>query len=406
MSDSSSSIEAVLDRLPIFDGAGRRRFVSGGVLLIGLVLLLMNSQSDMVVPIETLQLIGTPTLTLAAVLIVYSIGTVIDMLGEFFIVRAAAGAYGATTETFHRALYAQSFRERARGFGQIAVLPVVILVGTFKALFDSRYYAIRMSQCLSEEASNRFLSMPSRVRLGLQHPVSDDSDFAFKYLIDSLKSDFDRKWGRLLLHRTRDLLSITTSLFLIGATILFVNLIGPDSPIRGLEDEFEDLSLRLESMREAMEDNAFVFRGVDTPMPLYPFPESATPAESNRAPGFTAPDDIRKIEAYLEDTINYIVTAVTTDDGDPIDDEASFSEWNDDRASSASYEFLSRLHDSAASLLADYGSYADTLAGLKLARNAMVAGLTTLLLFVYVGFFTSQRNAVVNILETLALQGS
>jgi hypothetical protein len=89
-------VQRLLDRLPYSDGSGRRRFVAGGIVVIGLVLsgIVTEGIRDLAPPllgVNAEMLFRSPLLILSVMLVVYALGTVVELLGDIFLVRAASG---------------------------------------------------------------------------------------------------------------------------------------------------------------------------------------------------------------------------------------------------------------------------------------------------------------------------
>ena len=90
----------ILERIPIFDGSGRRRFVTGGIILIGIALthsIAFNAPLKDIVPegIEATDLLTSPMVIAISVLIVYTVGTIFELFGELFLTRVASGIFWA-----------------------------------------------------------------------------------------------------------------------------------------------------------------------------------------------------------------------------------------------------------------------------------------------------------------------
>ena len=70
-----SSLDKILDRLPYSDCTGRRRFVAGGILLTGTIVIFSDDVKNYLgAEIGTAQLLGSQILLFAAVLILYALG--------------------------------------------------------------------------------------------------------------------------------------------------------------------------------------------------------------------------------------------------------------------------------------------------------------------------------------------
>jgi hypothetical protein len=82
-------IAKIADRLPYSDGAARRRFMAGAMLLIGVAVPYWPTISTFVGGLSIQELLKMPLLAAASGLLVYLAGTLIEMVGAIFLVPAA-----------------------------------------------------------------------------------------------------------------------------------------------------------------------------------------------------------------------------------------------------------------------------------------------------------------------------
>ena len=84
-----TQFEKLLELLPQSDGTARKRLVSGGIMLIG-VALLVPQISELVVLGENKLSLGdiltSLTPVLIVILVVYAAGSLVEMVGDYFVV--------------------------------------------------------------------------------------------------------------------------------------------------------------------------------------------------------------------------------------------------------------------------------------------------------------------------------
>lgn len=217
------SMDRIFDHLPFFDGSGRRRFVAGGIILIGIV----AQNSEMIANFlgeEKLQLttiIGSPVIAGGAILLVYAIGSLAEMLGELSLVRAASAAYWSVNYPI-RTIGWDAVPERNWIFAaiiffvRVSIYLIVVFPMAIYAMvagfFGRTRYSIDIKSSISDKAGEIFDAMPAKARDGLHEPVGNSTDFALKYVVDQLSSEQDRKWARRLLMRAKDVAATITAL--------------------------------------------------------------------------------------------------------------------------------------------------------------------------------------------------
>ena len=208
---ADSHLDKILDHFPLFDGSGRRRFVSGGIILIGFGLLNWGALQQIITAIKFSDYLSSPIIAAGLVLIVYAIGSVADLFGDLFLIRAASGIFwspGYTIDT-SRKYFGEPWATIAGG---LLFIPVAIY-GILLGLVGITRYKIPLQKNLSKEAATFVDNLPAKVIDGLSHPVGDSATFAFKFIIDQFKSESDRGWARRQLNKARDVSAITTALF-------------------------------------------------------------------------------------------------------------------------------------------------------------------------------------------------
>ncbi len=246
----ADTIDKILDKLPYSDGSLRRRFVSGGIVLVGafvISLILYSTKANESLKFldgikiifndfETRDILKSPILVGIAVLSVYALGNLVEMVGEIFLVRAAAGMFWAMS-------YPKRMQEIQQNKNQYdiysrtyfilriyAILPLILYYFT-KGLLGYAEYQTEVLTSLSEKAKlyyERKIQPEEKVVLGLSCPVGNNAETAWKFLVDQFELDTDKLWARKAIGRVRDVLAITTALIIVFISItVLVSLVFP-----------------------------------------------------------------------------------------------------------------------------------------------------------------------------------
>ena len=92
---ANNNIESVLNRLPLLDGSGRRRFVVGFIVTFGLGFI-FKDEIELINGVDWELFTDHPSLFLVAVFLIFTVGSTIDLLGDIFLLRVAAGVIWAS----------------------------------------------------------------------------------------------------------------------------------------------------------------------------------------------------------------------------------------------------------------------------------------------------------------------
>lgn len=229
---TGEQFDRLLDCLPFLDGSGRRRFVAGGIILIGIAGFNWNSIREGLGSLELKDLFTSPIIASGALLLVYAIGSITDLFGELFLVRAASGIFwGLDVATrFTTSSEGKLISALKVGVACFAVVPLAIW-GLLLGLTGRTKYTIPLSGRLSREAQSVYESLPEKVAEGLREPVGDNSEVALKFITDRFHSEADKKWARRLVARAKDVATTTTALLVVLAyALVFGKLIGSKAP--------------------------------------------------------------------------------------------------------------------------------------------------------------------------------
>lgn len=216
-------MDKILDRLPIFDGSGRRRFVAGGIILIGITVPNWDTLQQALGGLEVGDILTSPMIAAGAVLMVYAIGSLAEMFGELFLVRAASGIFWGLKFPFRTANFNNKvLRIIIRTILLFTIAPILAFFYALYGFIGRTVYATDIVSLLSQHAQERYNIMPDKVALGLRMPVGDDTEFALKFVIDELQSEVDRKWARRLILRAKDVAATITALQVVVLYMILV----------------------------------------------------------------------------------------------------------------------------------------------------------------------------------------
>ena len=226
-----------------------------------------------------------------------------------------------------------------QGVTSLLLAPVGVITG----LFGRTKYSIPLDDSLCTNFRG------TSVEAGLREPVGDKSEIALKHIIDQLKTESDKKWGRRLLGRSKDVGTTTTALLIV---LVFFGLSG------GLEAETS----------------------------LDPSAQAAIDALEN------LPTDDPSLSFTVSQT-----REVIRNNGELLGDVYS-------AALSLADSELSEERVAGDALLAYDNQVIDNREEARRRSLLLTAGMTPLFLFLYLGFFMSLRNAITAILEAIAWQ--
>jgi hypothetical protein len=248
------AVTKLADRLPYADGGGRRRLVAGGIVLIGLLIVHWDGIGRSVGiklgdGLKMSDVLKSPLLVAGCGLLVYAIGSLIELVGELFLARSAAGIFWTMSFPLRRAQQRRWFvRWPLRILLWIFVVPVLIVVHAVRGLFGSTSYRIPLVAFLTDRARVFYNSLPPNIAQGLAKPVGDDSELAVKYLLERFTDERDRKWARRLTDKPKDVLVTITAVVLI---MVYGFAMSPGS-VRRLSATFEELRESVSSDMERL----------------------------------------------------------------------------------------------------------------------------------------------------------
>ena len=169
-------------------------------------------------------ILTSPTIAGGVVLLVYAIGSLAEMFGELFLVRAASGIFWGFQFPVHAVKYKNKvLRMTTRTVLTVFVGPILAIFFALYGFMGRTHYTIDITALLSQGAQKLYEALPEKVARGLRMPVGDDTEFALKFVIDELESEADRKWARRLVIRAKDVAATITALQVVFLYILILN---------------------------------------------------------------------------------------------------------------------------------------------------------------------------------------
>ena len=189
----SETIDKILEKLPYSDGSLRRRFVSGGIVIVGalvisLILYSYKEEPLFIAKIKQIfestkptDIFTSPILLGIAVLSVYALGNLVEMFGEIFLVRAAAGMFWAMSFPIRNPGEHDGQRSINNGIFilKICAVPFLIIFNVGKGLFGYTSYETEIRSSLTTKAKNYYdkkIKKESKVDAGIACPVGNHAE--------------------------------------------------------------------------------------------------------------------------------------------------------------------------------------------------------------------------------------
>jgi len=391
-SNSPNLVEKVLDRIPSYsEGASRRRSVAGGIILITITGLFAHLEVETPLKgISTQDLITSPVIVASVLLFAYAIGLIVEMVGEIFLVRATAGVFWGLGYPFRNVIHQNGFIQFfGRTLAFLFIVPFRLLINLVKGFLGQTAYTLPIETYLSRKARLYYHALPEKVREGIAQPIGDSAELARKVLVDEFP-DIDRKWANGLIVRAKDVLAITTALviaallYLGGTGHLNVVVLGNNSDLKEAERSFYSEENRVRDKLDALTDQ------VDEKLEAQKVATGAL--ESSSRDGLKSLQlSLRVIASNLR--FSYLKTR---QDMDSIIEEIPDLPSPEKEKFKALVESLKKANEFAA-------TYRQLTA--KAAFGLGISFVLVLSLsFLYIGFFVTVRNAMVGLLEGLALK--
>lgn len=451
------AIEKIIDHLPFLDGSGRRRFVAGGIILIGIAL--QNTDTfKAVLRVEDLDIgdiLGSPLIAGGAVLLVYAIGSLAEMLGELSIVRAASGIFFALQFPGQVVTWeAVPSRHWFYGFLiiiiklslYVTVVPFMVLYFAAAGFVGYTKFTIDIRSRASDRAWAVFEKLPDAAQRGLHQPVGNDSDFAQKCIVDMLTNEPNRKWARRQIVRAKDVAATITALQVV---LLYTLLSSGDW---GNSEQKVEETVPLKINVEAVISATNKFQGYDKDILSFfalesirikvkkykvfsrdDFPDSRiaelrTEQQRLKSRIRNFENDIVRLDRELKELKNKLATKTSREQksqvqrsveikvGEQIKDRNDIKITLERRVTTFTKQVedidkfiklvtegeVANLTNNLQDAMIDYRDYFRTVQEDKVLNSLILTGVWLFFLPLYLGYFTTLRNAIAAILEAVA----
>ncbi len=227
----ADSIDKIVSRIPQAEGGFRRRFASGIVLVVPILLTLslLHAKAQ-----ETLrETLTSPGLAFALAVLIYTIGNLVEMLGELYFARYAA----RLIRSF------RLMREWDRQHRLLAVLmwsfwpiQLVRLWRVLRSVRSDKSSGLLddLMDDLGEQGRLLFDGFPKNVQQGFKQPDGQYAELSWRYLKSACTGDL-QGWIIKLNSRNRDILAVTSALVVLWilsfltAYLLLLDVVPADS---------------------------------------------------------------------------------------------------------------------------------------------------------------------------------
>ena len=209
--ESELKINALLERMPIMDGGGRRRLTAGTIVGLTTILVFEPLRAGITTVIVNKD-ISLSLLLAAAALLIYAAGVIVELVGEVFLARAVSNVAWSFVAATH---YARKWQRFYRPIAWVFIL----IVGTFggfgyfiSGLFGASMWRMQPMLRLSECGQQLFKSQPASIQDSVEKALAVKADFGQKAIIDQLRDSESRRWARRLMDRPKDVLALVSAL--------------------------------------------------------------------------------------------------------------------------------------------------------------------------------------------------
>jgi hypothetical protein len=377
---SGSKLDALLERIPITDGGGRRRLTAGTiVLLTGFAVSPEIGQWIVAASKEA----SLSILLAAGALLIYAVGVAVELIGEVFLARAIANAVWSY-------LFAKSTSRTWRGWRVYLRWPFIVVWGSARAipyfvigLFGVSRWRMRPRRRLSLRARLTLKAQPTSVRNALEQPLGSNAEFGRRALIDQLSTTESRLWAKRLLDRPKDVLALVSAIVFSVVIVAF----SPTSPVALSLSMSKELEARRDAVAKDLRDFGEIALKSQRPVIVAFIPFSSD------------------VERLVSLELRYDANLERFDADFDKDGVRMFDAL--DKVDSSSPE--------AGSALVKLASSADNLRAAQFeARSELVSGVrqrivirsSTIIVavFLYVAFFNTLTSATISVIEAVALE--
>jgi hypothetical protein len=224
-------INDVLEQFSINDGALRRKLFSG--LIVVAITATYWVPPKTMAEIDVSALLTSPVIALLLVLTIYIVGTVVELVGELFLVRAVGASMWAMLIPVREInLSSRVARWLLRGLVYFLVMPFFVYFAGLLGLLGMCPYKEDISRIKNPASLKCFEEFPIAVRVGLTEPFGEYFDLAWHEVAGNLTPKAERFLLRLI-GRIRDVLAITTAL-VVGDIVALTALSATDFAEQGM----------------------------------------------------------------------------------------------------------------------------------------------------------------------------
>lgn len=411
MAGSADLIESLASRLPYADGTARRRLLAGALLVVGLAV--PNREAiPQALGISYQQMLSSPILLLSAGLIVYVSGTIVELIGSSFLVRIAAGLFQAFEPVPSSASYVTPRSVARAAISRVWRVVRAITSGFVLGLMGRQSLNLSLTDRLSPAGRSVFESLPASVQRGLNDPIGDYRDLAIHYVTHSFRSLRSRQWCRRLVSHVADVAVTTTAVITLvvpfAVSLVDVMRAGPELQARSEYDRFATTTWQARSaLNDGVPPNVLATLENDEKGGyMSPSADDDGTASTvvdfylaNRrdTPGQRAPNR-GQLDAYRTVIGAYVSTLQQAKQSLPNGEPDELTRFRDQRI--ARWRAVQQQVEL-------WASSATTLANVSARRQLLqmiVMVSAPLLLLLYRAYFAAVRNAMVTILEAMAIE--
>jgi len=405
------AIDKLVDKLPYSDGGARRRLIAGAMLFLGIAGPNWSTISRVAGGVSIVDIVKTPLLAAADGLLVYVAGTLVEMIGVVFLV------------------------------------PSALLL----------FRALRLTQpgvehdMLSKDGIRLVEQLPLTIQTGVRQPTGKYADLTTQHLAGAFADPKRRRWCRQVFSRVADMATTTTALICIISPFVVVRALRSTSAadearywadlssvtqtfdrlrndksyslVWQLVDQLRQLTKQNEvgpdgSLAALAESDLYVHLQDTQWSAIDRFVEYVRQRQSGQRLAYWSPDAIDQVrEAFaalrlatdeqskrLSSVSRQIAVGFKEDQDRAVIRSALGTAAQASREAERRLTFLTDLPDEAAR----WKATADEVQTRRAERRTLiviVSALLPALLLLYAGYFMSLRNAIMNAIEALAIEG-
>lgn len=162
---------------------------------------------------------------LTTILIIYASGSLIEMICDVVLVNLASRF--VIRVTFYNSN--KYIRTKIRTFINYLIRFLMLLSSPATAVFGNMKYntgLINGRKKLSNKAKKYFIALDKTIQLGLDRPTANNGDVSIHMVLKMFKNERDKLWAKSLIGNTKDVASLTNTIFLIALIFVIFNMSG------------------------------------------------------------------------------------------------------------------------------------------------------------------------------------